>query len=480
MSRSSRAHVRAHLLMMAFAVAAPAFAQTPDPPKPTTLLSQAAKDESFFKFDYGVPTSPALTLAGLSPDKTTTSTSLKSFVVSLPTFLNGDDKGQAIALDFAPAALGSRDLAQATFTDYVEGHSGWQGIVNRSRIGLALFQGKEDTTSPAKSVPSKLAAGVSVSVLNSSDPLLTPGDGEEGYLLSCLKRQTPRAMAVLGSDLQAVANRSTFATDYPGFTPQDQQTLKTADSRLAEINARIAALDDAIEDPAQASRRAQNIEEQRKLSDERKALGDLRARLLDLMVARDDNGSLAKEIKSCALEASLRAETAADLDIGLGGLWRGKPGELNDFNDAGAAAWIAFRMPFHRTFERDKDGAPALKSAWLVSASGRFSTKEYLATKNATTPEFQADVSEAWVGIEYLVPDLRFSAHYGYRDIRADDAAGKPFESSSDRYLLAAKIRLGKEDGGLWLNLSYGNANGATADKDDHTALVTLSYAPTG
>jgi hypothetical protein len=494
--RTPLAILAAFLLQVPIAAVSPASAQrTPGPPaaaaaeeggeeekEPIVLLSRAAKDDKFFKFDYGIPTSPALTLAGLSPDKTTTSSSLKDFVVSLPTFINSEDGGQAIALDFAPASLAGGNLDDSTFTEYVRGNTGWRGIANRTRVGVALFQGNESAADPTKAIPSKLAVGVSFSLLNASDPLLTPseGDSKKGYLLTCLEAQSPRAYAILERDIQASANLPNFKETYPGLSDEERTKLKTIDTRGEAISEekedQTQILADDSSTPAQKTAAQEKLD---KLSAEEKQLAEIKQKALDLMVERDDNGVLGKEIKACALEASLRAETAMDLDIGLGALWRGAPGELEDFEESGAAAWIAFRMPFTRKFELGKDLKPTLVEAWLLSMSGRFSADEFLATKNAATPEFQADVSEAWLGIERMSPNLRFSAHYGYRDIRANEAAGQPFESSSDRYLVAAKVRLGKEDDGLWLNLSYGNANGATADKDDHTALITLSFSPT-
>ena len=62
-----------------------------------TIANKAATNEGLFAFDYGVPESPALTLAGLADAKVTPSTSLKPFVIALPGLFGSDTSATTAA-----------------------------------------------------------------------------------------------------------------------------------------------------------------------------------------------------------------------------------------------------------------------------------------------------------------------------------------------------------------------------------------------
>lgn len=55
------------------------------------LFGVTSNNNTLPQFSWGIPRSPALTLAGLADTKVPTSDSLRSFVVSLPTTLNNDE-----------------------------------------------------------------------------------------------------------------------------------------------------------------------------------------------------------------------------------------------------------------------------------------------------------------------------------------------------------------------------------------------------
>src|SRR5271168_2811256 len=67
--------------------------------KVVNLINDAAANTASFEFDYGVPSSPALSLAGLSTTKVTTSTSLQSLLLSLPAAIGSGAPNQSVALD---------------------------------------------------------------------------------------------------------------------------------------------------------------------------------------------------------------------------------------------------------------------------------------------------------------------------------------------------------------------------------------------
>lgn len=159
---------------------------------PITILERKAK-HSIFSFDYGPPTSPAMTLLGLTPDKTPPSTSLTKFVVSAPSLFS-KEAGQSIAFDGAPAALFER-RSESSFVNYAS--RGWAYRLGyRTRIGAAGLNGDDGGGDASKQIRSRIAFGLSASLLDQSDPLMTGPKGRP-LLLGCLNNLTESVQAVL-------------------------------------------------------------------------------------------------------------------------------------------------------------------------------------------------------------------------------------------------------------------------------------------
>jgi hypothetical protein len=138
------------------------------------LYSATPDDPSLFQFDYGPPTSPASQLLGIDSGASPPSTSLTSFVLSIPNVL-GQEQGQSIALDFAPAALFEHREA-ALFRRYVARPNYFYRLGYRSRLTAAALNGRDGGADPSKAIRSGLAFGFSASLLDSSDPMVTGRD----------------------------------------------------------------------------------------------------------------------------------------------------------------------------------------------------------------------------------------------------------------------------------------------------------------
>jgi hypothetical protein len=536
------------------------------------LYSAAPDDKSLFDFDYGPPTSPASQLLGPDAGAAPPSTSLTSFVLSIPNVVGGE-QGQGIALDFAPAALFER-RGEASYNRYVSDSGYLYRLGHRTRLTAAVINGTDGGNDPGKAVRSGVAFGLSASLLDSSDPLVTRDSEGRRILQQCLSELTPavmpilqetadydvddlsrkqierdrfvQALQILNTTNDPVAAREKIKAylapgaqragpgNQPGSgvqTPPTSPGDLPSPDEIAQIRADLANVQFA---PAQravlerildlTSRQATRIGELegRAVRDgPRAAAGGstprggssptsqptasisdaelkpfveqritrLTAEIAPLEAAQarptttrlTDEGWIAR-INRCSELASRTARFSADLDVGVGLVARGRPGEIADLEMRGGAVWAAFRFPLNRIMFRQQtvretpDQLPT--SALMLVASGRYGWNERLATGNATTPEFQANTIGAWVGLEYLEPNFRLTGQYGWRRTYAQTASGEPFETSGDRFLIQGQVQLGNERSPLWLDVSYGQATGTTDALSDETIMVTLRYTP--
>ncbi len=144
-----------YLAVITASLVAASSVRADDPPGSTaTLWQRTSKNQGIFGFDYGVPASPALNLLNLSPGKTVQSTSLKPFVISVPSLFAGSG-GQSVAFDFAPAwVLQSSD--EHTLYHYLS--SPIIRLFDRARLGIAAYNGDSAGCDPKKANPSLFAA----------------------------------------------------------------------------------------------------------------------------------------------------------------------------------------------------------------------------------------------------------------------------------------------------------------------------------
>src|ERR1051326_5108794 len=160
--------------------------QLPDQNLSCYIVNSQAQNASIFSFDYGVPHSPALMLAGLSTDKVTPATSLKPFVLSLPGLIGSGSTNTSAALDFAPAWAWSDKTDTLHYGDDTP-----EAMINRiwfrTRLSAALSKGDSGGTDTTKAIPSRAAIGLNVSLLDGSDPVVARMPGEQrSHWLQCL------------------------------------------------------------------------------------------------------------------------------------------------------------------------------------------------------------------------------------------------------------------------------------------------------
>jgi hypothetical protein len=212
----------------------------------------------------------------------------------------------------------------------------------------------------------------------------------------------------------------------------------------------------------------------------------------------------AKGINRCIADTNLLANHAAALDIGAGSEWQGLPGKIKEFSEAAEVVWLGGRYPVSSILRAKQQSETASDPSsedeldyLLVGGSIRASWNELSATGNTTTPQIRANSVQAWTGLERATSGSSFAAQIGYTDESAVSSAQSQFSKSGMRWLASGSLKLGDTlDGfvgsllsdfgdsqsltnGVWLNVSYGTANGTSTTLKDRTVLVSLSFSQT-
>nr|WP_294814687.1 hypothetical protein [uncultured Sphingomonas sp.] len=448
----------------------PAPAPTPTPP-PITLLGEAAK-EGVFSFDYGVPTSPALTLAGLSQDKTTVqSAALKPFVLSLPAVLSGSG-GQSAALDISPAWIFEGE-AERSYSNYTNPDHFLYRLAYRTRFNAALYNGSDDKTDPKKKKASRLAFGLSASLLDSSDPLMAGRDGSGlSAWQQCLAGEEPKIKAIMafntpqGTELASLTDLALklqgAALDVAGGATVDPRLIGRADQVLGPIdlsglsNREISGklLELAVEVQKKATPVASANDQA--LKDESVKLG------------------IDKALGVCSDRASSYAMYGTSWSVGGGILYRGDPGKLDHFKRGGEVLWSSFRLPIGAKLAADNKILRYLMVGFYV----RRGFGEYLATGDGATPEMEANTWDYWVGLEHFTTSSKLAIQFGRTDTTAIDPALDHFSKNRSRFMATASFPLLGKETGIWLGAAYGNARSTVSTESDKTFLLTLEFAP--
>jgi hypothetical protein len=491
--------IRYLLAVAALAFACAAHAQTTTTNDQIDILNTPAGNAKLFAFDYGVPTSPAIELAGLGGDKINTSTALKPFVLQLPGLLNGTT--DTVALDFSPAAL--YQASSSVSKDYWSESNLYIGrVLNRARVGVVLYRGDNGGGDQSKVKPSRIAAGLSVSLFSSSDPALTSTDGwwsskvENTVWGSCLGTEDNLAILRVSRNPTApvdgtithllfVANRKPNVTD---FSSVERSQLDNVEDNL----------DATVSPTDRAAREAER--ERRPLAADRLHYDR------SLLSSSNDFGhdaagdtKAAAVITDCTKRASAAAEHAADLQFGAGAVMSGKPGAFSDFDDTAAALWASLRLPLrpipsaaldpNKLYDYCTDTyrpkfSEMLISCWMIGGSGRASFGEMVQTGDAALSVFKANVLEGWFGLERVSTASKIGGYVGFIDQSAVHASENAYNKRGWRYYLSAAIPLSGIPGfdgaleGTWLEASYGAAHGSVTTLDDKVAMLTISFAP--
>ncbi|MGA7673995.1 MAG: hypothetical protein WCA78_02995 [Rhizomicrobium sp.] len=498
----------------AFAQAAPvgdpaASAATPV----VTVFTQTAKDKNLFSYDFGIPTSPALTLIGTSTDKSSPSASLKPFVLSLPASWGGAKDSQSFGVDFSPEwILNANPVDYQTYMD-----SPWLQLAYRSRLEGALFLGDDGGGVTAKAKNSRLAFGASISLLKDSDPVTaTTTDGKTSVWKDCVAGVQNSPDAVLYTNDYAA-----LARNYIDFSKTVGAPVEKASAELSlphvttppSFTAALAAVTDCLKadgickshdtngDLQAVLNKAESPED--KIKDIVTALKNVELGIQNDLKTESKTAATKHNILSalgtCTTKANAAARLGADLDIGGGVVWSGTPGKAEGFKSASGALWIAGKLPlgvFNPTITGAADADPSAQSV-MLGGSLRASWSETVSTGNTATPSIQANVIDAWLGLERYTAGTKFAAEAGYNDTSATAAAQSAFSKSGFRWQVSGSVKLSgvwngllqgaffasdspqSPNNGIWVNASYGSSSGTVTSLNDKTFMVSLSFSPT-
>jgi hypothetical protein len=454
----------------ALLMALPAHAQESAPAateeaKAIDLYTRAAEDAKVFAFDFGVPSSPALTLLDADKHKLTQSNSLKPFVLSLPDVFNADETGQSIALDVAPAYFLTAPREQ-TYARYRSDRL--RPLLFRTRLAVAAYEGVADDDVD-KQVPSRLALGVSTSLLSSSDPILArmPGSSEPAFG-ACVQAASPAVYAgIVEARIERTAAEVALAKErVEAFASSERLSEELRRPGLdaasrSQLEQRIAA----------ASARMVAIDEQ---------LGSLRAPREAARRAVFDKSEGAKRLGRCVEVAALAARLGADLDFGAGTVWSGTPGKIARLRSGSQVVWASFRTalappsPAGAGFEAMDAWVDAVDRWFMIGVSARAGFDEIVATGDAARPLIRSDGFSGWIGLERYTKTSRFTLQIGRQWIEPRLDMDEAFGGARFRYLGSFDYQLGAT--GAWFGVAYGKASGTGVLADDETVKVSLSF----
>jgi len=399
---------------------------------PVGIVDEKASNKDLFTFDYGVPSSPALNLMGLSPDKTTMSSSLKPFVLSLPSLFSGG-ADQSAALDIAPLWL-LGDNSSIGYNKYVTGPYA-QRFKYRFRTEMALYTGNDGGGDSKKVKASQLAFGFSASLLDASDPLTATFPGASDTVWS----------SCLGTHEDEIKLNPSVPADV-----------------ATQLNAALTAGDQSEIDRLQT-----------KITEGKK----------------DEDARALKAVQACTDEANKYARFAPNLSVGAGANLQGTPGTLGGFKTSSAVLWLSGKYPLGTVFGSKqvpdtsdggaaKNGGIPETSYWMVGGSARAGFGTMVSTGDTATPQIKANTFDGWIGLERNSSWLVLSAQAGYQDVSATNAAQDTFSKSGWRWLTSASLKLSSAANGIWLDASYGSAHGTTQTFDDKTFMLSLNFGP--
>ena len=370
-------------------------------------------------------------------------------------------------------------------------------------MGLALYRGVAAGTDPSNAKPSRAAIGFSTSLLDMSDPVMATSDPLAGatentktgrwnsvwdmcldapgdQMKPFIEDQDNKRTIISRDESILTGYLSDIGGDTIGSLQDVDSRLSTADQaniRTIEVHLNQIAGDSTIPGADAAFTRG-------RLSADAHA-ADNYIKIKSPNEITYDQKTTAF-IQGCQKKASEAAQHNADLEIGAGVVWSGISGQWADFQNPNVAAWIAGRYPLdfgarNTTDCGDNDNRPVgerIISCWMIGGSGRYSNGEMDATGNSTTPEFKANVAEGWIGIERIDSNSKFGGYFGYQDQRAADSMDKAFSKSGTRWLVSGAYSLGFLEDGLWIEGSYGAADGTVSTLNDKVALLTLTFGP--
>lgn len=340
--RFGRLHAAALILIWIGAASLPlqAFAQE----KPLTDKAQQNIKAEAFALDLAVPSSPAFTVLGLSPDRVARPTSPRELATDL---LNGvDDQGNlqtGLAIDFVPYLLIAGDeltLAQYRQNDF--GPIGLRRLAARSQLSLATTKGTSDDD---KSV--RLAAGLHVTPWDTGDARMNL------TLDTCINAVHDEILASMGQFSPNLRNLIIVAYDWPDDDDQwsnkledlvrkdgVEQVERDLHARIQDATrkARLVATAKAFKVPA-----LPKDEDVQKLEIERR-LADLERDLHEKITSKETFLDWQARLEKCFADAKLQNWNAAAWDLGIAPSWVSESSGFQDLGHAGGTLWTSLSL----------------------------------------------------------------------------------------------------------------------------------------
>jgi hypothetical protein len=348
---------------------------------------------------------------------------------------------------------------------------------------MALYKGQSNVSDPGQTKPSRAALGISASLLDGSDPIMaTQPNSSTRVWANCI---TSKA-----SDLAADVRDPTLTTESSEIDASRSGLpgVRLTDDRLGQIEADLGSKGDQnLKDAAARNARTGLKRDTREADDEVEALG-----LLAVVPnsEADRNTKAHAALDECRKQASDAAEHGYDLEVGAGIVWSGDPGKWANFGNPNAAIWTSGRFPLYVLSSSllpceakdNPQGGRSELACWMIGGTGRYSAGEMVSTGDDITPEIKANVLEGWLGLERIDSKSKFGGYFGYLQQHATDSAQDQFSKGGTRWLVSAAFNLGGLGGavpeGLWIQGSYGAANGSVTTLDEKVALLSLSFGP--
>jgi len=386
------------------------------------------------------------------------------------------------ALDIAPAwAFGqSRSVSPADYQSSL-----FDQWLFKTRLGFALYRGDDGGGDATKQKVSKAAVSVSLSLLPTDDPITAtqPGQTESAWN-SCLTNNFEKILAA-----------SHFR--FPAGDPQRLVNLEGA--LIVDASGGVSGLDSAAK--TKLSSDLNTAEALFITVTGKDASGKGQTELADRFakdqidiggyistVPKDETAAdtqLTGVLSGCQKEASVAAQHGADLQVALGVVESGTPGQLESFSSPNFAAWLSGRLPIgYRGIAADcgdqdkRDFFALMAGCSLVGFSAQYSLNETDATGNKALPQTQFNVTNVWGGLEQVNSKWTLGAYIGYTDQQAVNSIDSKYSKSGTRWLVNAGYQLSFVADGVWLVASYGAASGNATTLDDKTFTLSLDLSP--
>lgn len=477
--------------------------QTPDDAKKDkkedwSIVEEETGNQDLFKFSADIPESPALALSGIDTSKLTTVNELREAAFYLPNLL-GDAENFSLGLDISPWLLSLRGMDSKISLEDYENLSRFARGLRRTKASAVIQQGQQNDD-PQKAIGSLLSIGFSTSLLDRSDPLLFKSGGQGELHTACNARLSDAAevearkpsyaveltgtVDALGSVRRRIMghfkkneeNSGTGTAAYKAEAAELRVSLFSARENILNHVAKIESKKDVPPFPKIADEKRGTMEEARILLDyESELFKFITEHETGIGLDRNFSKPTVKAYNECQKAIKQNLRFAPAIDVGAAVIWKGDPGKLSNFDDAGGALWLSTRKAVWPSCARDQSQICADDQSYIIAGGNlRYGMDETVMTGDDAIKEGKADTWQAWMGLEYNSTSFKAAAMYGYGETDFKDQTVEAFSNDGERWLVSTDFKMTKS---MWLALSYGEAAGSIDALEGEKFLVTIKYS---